>query len=103
MRLKVPTSPKNKKYPQSKQGDTKPSTPRIWRSEALPVAKVSFGSSILHIRGDAEVLQMAVSVGSFADVYDMRLPPARSLMFRAAVPLDETRYLWMDKSGASHI
>ena len=42
---------------------------------------------------------MTVSIGSFVDVYDMRLPPARSLILRAALPLDETRYRWMDKSG----
>ena len=71
----------------------------MWTNEALPIAKIGIGNGILHIRGDHEVTQMTVSIGGFVDIYDMRLPPARSLILRAAVPLDEARYRWSDASG----
>ena len=46
---------------------------------------------------------MSVSIGGCVEVYDMRLPPARSLMLRAAVPLDEARYSWSDELGEASV
>ena len=75
------------------------STTKFWKLEALPVAKLSIGNIILHVKGDYDVVQMAVSVGDHIEVSDMRMLPARSLILRAALPIEEPRYRWTDELG----
>ena len=72
---------------------------KFWKLEALPVAKLSIGNIILHVKGDYDVVQMAVSVGDHIEVSDMRMLPARSLILRAALPIEEPRYRWTDELG----
>ena len=75
------------------------SSTKFWKLEALPVAKLSIGNIILHVKGDYDVVQMAVSVGDQIEVSDMRMLPARSLILRAALPIEEPRYRWTDELG----
>ena len=72
---------------------------KFWKLEALPVAKLSIGNIILHVKGDYDVVQMAVSVGDHVEVSDMRMLPTRSLILRAALPVEEPRYRWTDELG----
>lgn len=72
---------------------------KFWKLEALPVAKLSIGNTILHVKGDYDVVQMAVSVGDHVEVSDMRMLPARSMILRAALPVEEPRYRWTDEFG----
>jgi hypothetical protein len=76
--------------------------PGIWNREALPVAKVSIGNGILHVRGNVSVVQVAVSVAGWVEILDMRMLPARTLILRAALPPEEQepRIRKSEESGA---
>ena len=42
---------------------------------------------------------MAMSVGGWVEVVDMRKLPAQSLLLRVAIPMEDPRLRWTDELG----